>query len=124
MNTDIFIKTKWTGDPIEEATLLEREWLVTNGLEGYASGTLAGVPTRRYHSIIAAALPAHLGCCVMLDQLSELVRLPDGSTQRIGGVEWAEMPIELHGAVSLREFRLEIGLPAWRYEVAGHVIEK
>jgi hypothetical protein len=41
--------------------LLTREWLVTNALGGYASGTVAGVPTRRYHGLLIAALPAPLG---------------------------------------------------------------
>ena len=40
---------------------LLREWLVTNGLGGYASGTIAGVTTRRYHGLLIAALPAPLG---------------------------------------------------------------
>ena len=38
-----------------------REWLVTNGLGGYASGTVAGVLTRRYHGMLVASLPAPLG---------------------------------------------------------------
>jgi predicted glycogen debranching enzyme len=128
MNDDPLIRTKWTGDPAEETSLLEREWLVTNGLGGYASGTLAGVPTRRYHSVITAALPTPLGRYVMLDQLSELIRLPDGTTQHIGGyigeAEWAEGTSELRGITCLKEFRLEMGLPVWRYELAEHVIEK
>ena len=55
--------------------LLDREWLVTNGLGGYASGTVAGVPTRRYHGLLIAALPAPLGRMVMLNHLSEQLRL-------------------------------------------------
>ena len=46
-----------------------REWLVTNGLGGYASGTVAGVPTRRYHGLLIAALPAPLGRAMMLNHL-------------------------------------------------------
>ncbi len=49
------------GSRSELAQLIGREWLVTNGLGGYASGTLAGPPTRRYHSLLVAALPAPLG---------------------------------------------------------------
>ena len=41
--------------------LLDREWLVTNGLGGYASGTVSGAITRRYHGLLIAALPAPLG---------------------------------------------------------------
>jgi len=38
--------------------LRQREWIVTNGLGGYASGTIAGVATRRYHGLLIAAMPA------------------------------------------------------------------
>ena len=67
--------------------LLKREWLVTNGLGGYASGTLAGVASRRYHSLLMAALPAPLGRQNMLNHLTELLRFPDGSAVRFGGEE-------------------------------------
>ena len=36
--------------------LREREWIVTNGLGGYASGTIGGEPTRRFHGFLIAAL--------------------------------------------------------------------
>ena len=42
--------------PTGSRSPLRREWLVTNGLGGYASGTLCGVPTRRYHGLLIAAL--------------------------------------------------------------------
>ena len=57
--------------------LLTREWLVTNGLGGYASGTASGVVTRRYHGLLIAALPAPLGRTIMLSQLAERVKFPD-----------------------------------------------
>jgi hypothetical protein len=47
------------GDPV--SAMLSREWLVTNGLGGYASGTVSGVSTRRFHGVLIAALPAPLG---------------------------------------------------------------
>ncbi len=96
--------------------LVSREWLVTNGLGGYASGTLAGIATRRYHGLLVAALPAPAGRMLMLCQTSEVLRLPDHSAVPLGG--------EAHGARALREFRLESGLPVWRYEVDGYVLEK
>jgi predicted glycogen debranching enzyme len=104
--------------------LLTREWLVTNGLGGYASGTLAGVASRRYHSLLVAALPAPLGRRVMLNHLSELLRLGDGTAVRFGGEERAGAVLELHGMDRLAEFRLDMGLPVWRYEVGGIVFEK
>ena len=124
MNSDLVIRTKWTGDPAEQEALIKHEWLVTNGLGSYASGTISGVPTRRFHSFLTVAHPDPLGRYVMLNQLSELVRFPDGSIQKIGGIEWASKDMELYGMSSLREFRLDCGMPVWRYELADHVIEK
>src|SRR5690349_24784343 len=91
--------------------LLSHEWLVTNGLGGYASGTVAGVASRRYHSLLIAALPAPLGRRVMLNHLTEMVRLPSGQVALIGGEEREGGKLDLHGADLLREFRLEFGLP-------------
>jgi hypothetical protein len=50
----------WTRGESADA-LLTREWLVTNGIGGYATGTIAGVATRRYHGLLVAALPVPLG---------------------------------------------------------------
>jgi predicted glycogen debranching enzyme len=104
--------------------LLTREWLVTNGLGGYASGTVSGVSTRRYHGLLIAALPAPLGRIMMLNHLIEQLRLPDGTAVRFGGSERGDRSLELHGTGQLREFRLELGLPIWRYEVGGVTLEK
>lgn len=124
MNSDMVVRTHWTGNLAEQEELLKREWIVTNGLGGYASGTISGVPTRRFHSLLTAALSDPQGRYVMLNQLSELVNVPDGSSQKIGGVELVDGSLDLHGMASLREFRLESGLPVWRYELENHVIEK
>src|SRR6185295_3169493 len=105
--------------------LQDREWLVANGLGGYASGTLSGVPTRRYHGLLIAALPAPLGRTLMLGQVSEVLRLPDHRTIDLGGLARQGQPTpEVPGAGYFREFRLEAGLPVWRYEVEGYVLEK
>src|SRR6266446_8430543 len=104
--------------------LLTREWLVTNGLGGYASGTIAGVASRRFHGLLIAALPAPLGRRMMLNHLSEMLRLKDGTTSFLSGEERAGGDLQLPGAAYLTEFRLDSGLPCWRYEVNGSVIEK
>src|SRR5580765_7432316 len=67
--------------------LLEREWLVTNGLGGYASGTVCGAATRRYHGLLIAAHPAPLGRLMMVNHLWEYLRLPDYKTVPFGGEE-------------------------------------
>src|SRR5579884_3709382 len=104
--------------------LLSREWLVTNGLGGYASGTVGGVITRGFHGYLIAALPSPLGRTMMLNDLVEQIALPDGKTVQLGGEERSNSPVQLHGADFLKEFRLDMGLPAWRYEVDGFAIEK
>ncbi len=111
-------------DTHDAELMLGREWLVTNGLGGFASGTLAGVPTRRYHGLLIAALPTPLGRTVMFNHLSEWLRLPSGERHQIGGQERTGGQLEWPGAKHLREFRLEAGLPVWRYELDGHVVEK
>ncbi|HEY2342319.1 MAG TPA: glycogen debranching enzyme N-terminal domain-containing protein, partial [Chthoniobacteraceae bacterium] len=62
----------------EASEALSREWLQTNGLGGYASGTISGHVSRRYHGLLIAALPAPLGRIVMFNHLSECVAMPDG----------------------------------------------
>src|SRR5215207_2134205 len=104
--------------------LLKREWLVANGLGGYASGTIVGVATRRYHSLLIAALPAPLGRHVMLNHLTEMLRLPKGSTVVLGGEEREDVLLEAPGVPALKSFRLEWGLPVWRYEIGGIHFEK
>ncbi len=104
------------------AAQVTREWLVTNGLGGYASGTVAGVMTRRYHGLLIAALPAPHGRTVMLSHLSAQVRWPDGRRRELGGREWVGADADVVGR--LVEFRLEGGLPVWRYQVDGVTLER
>jgi predicted glycogen debranching enzyme len=111
-------------DPNDPEALVTREWLVANGLGGYASGTVSGVITRRYHGLLIAALPGPFGRMVMLSHLAEQVRFPDGRRIEIGGRERLGDAPDAHGTGYLTEFRLELGLPVWRYDVEGLVIEK
>jgi predicted glycogen debranching enzyme len=102
--------------------LLSHEWLVTNGLGGYASGTILGVSTRKYHGLLIAALPAPLGRMMMLNHMIEQIRLPSDrivllAGDALPGAAGAE-------ACRLASFSLEYGLPVWRYEVDGYVLEK
>src|SRR4051794_32955660 len=104
--------------------LLEREWLVTNGLGGYASGTLAGAATRRYHGLLVAAHAAPLGRVMMFNHLAEQFRAPGAADVWVGGVERPGGATDVQGVDSLTEFRLEFGLPVWRYTVGNCVVEK
>ncbi|HET6582366.1 MAG TPA: glycogen debranching enzyme N-terminal domain-containing protein, partial [Nannocystaceae bacterium] len=114
----------WSRGDVTVEPLLTREWLVTNGLGGYAAGTVGGVPTRRYHGSLNAALPAPHGRTMMLSYLSERVRLQDGTLVQIGGEERTTGELAVPTAAVLEEFRLEAGLPTWRYHAGDAVIEK
>src|SRR5512140_2400213 len=109
-------------DPVQQ--LLDREWLVTNGLGGYASGSIAGVITRRYHALLTAALPAPLGRTVMLSHLAEELVWPDSRRCRLTATEHTAGITEFHAPSGLKEFRVEDGLPIWRYEFDGVTLEK
>src|SRR5437762_8364321 len=102
----------WDGAHMSRELLLDREWLVTNGLGGYASGTVSGAITRRYHGLLIAALPNPLGRTMMLNGLSERLRLPDRSVVYTGAEELSATPPE--STLQSTEFRLEAGLPVWR----------
>ena len=89
-----------------------REWLVENGLGGYASATITGTITRRYHGFLIAAHPAPLGRMIVLNDLEVDVELADGSVAN------------MREQGRFLDFTLNMGLPSCRYEIDGVVIEK
>ena len=113
----------WPGKASPEE-ILDREWIVTNGLGGYASGTVSGIITRRFHGLLIAALPSPFGRRMMLNDLEESVRFPDGRVVHLGGEQRANSQMHLHSAEYFLEFRLEDSLPVWVYQVEGVTIEK
>ncbi len=96
--------------------LLEREWLVTNGLGGYASGTVGGVNTRRYHGLFIPVLPPPRGRTVMLPRLEEHVRVA-GSTYRLDGEERTDGTLLWDEGRTLRAFELRGLLPRWEHQL-------
>src|SRR6187455_2263556 len=94
----------WARTETEREALLTREWLVTNGLGGYASGTVSGVATRRYHGLLTSALPAPHGRTFLLAHLSEQLRLDERNIVRLGGEESAAGTLQMYGADYLEDF--------------------
>jgi predicted glycogen debranching enzyme len=105
------------------STLLDTEWLVTNGLGGYSSSTMAGVITRRYHGILVAALPNPLGRVVMLNHLGERLAL-NGRTTFLNSEERAGGRIDPDAATLIADVRLDAGLPVWEYRWEGLRLQK
>jgi predicted glycogen debranching enzyme len=111
-------------DAVPPESLLDKEWLVTNGLGGYASGSLAGVITRGFHGYLVAALPTPLGRIMMLNDLIERVDLENGESVQLSGEERVDTPLKTHGAQYLEEFSLEDGIPVWKFRFGEMLLEK
>ena len=99
-------------DTSEVDDVLGHEWLITNALGGYASGTVAFCNTRRYHGLLVPALGGR-GRAVMLGRLEEEVRVAE-VVYRLSGAEHPD-GLDLPGLALLRDFRLEGLLPHWEY---------
>ncbi len=107
----------------ELAAAEEREWLVTNGLGGYASGTIAGSLTRRYHGLLIAALKPPLGRTVLVSKLDETADY-DGQTYGLATNRWGDATVDPRGYRHIEEFHLEGTTPVWRYAFADALLEK
>src|SRR4051794_34186603 len=102
---------------------LTHEWLVTNGLGGYAAGTLPGVNTRRYHGLLIASLKPPVERFQLVANCDEEVEM-DGVTYYLGSNEYQDDRIHPGGFVHLEEFRLEQGIPSFIYRVGPAFIRK
>ncbi len=113
-----------------------REWLVTNSIGGYAMGTIANLPTRRYHGLLFAALKPPLGRTLLLAKLDETATY-DGRVYPLGASRWAppsptlpqewgkgQQAVEPTGFQHLERFRLEGSTPVWTFACADALLEK
>ena len=101
----------------------DREWLVTNGSGGYASGTVAGVLTRRYHGLLIAALQPPLGRTLLVNKLDETATY-DGRDYPLFANRWTDGQVKPRGFHYLARFRLEGTTPVWTYACADALLEK
>lgn len=100
-----------------------REWLVTNGIGGYASGTLLGVSSRSYHGLLVAALQPPVARTVLVGGSVEWV-ICDGRRFQISTSEYGEGVFDPEGYRRIEEFHLEGTLPVWTYALAGGLLER
>ena len=100
-----------------------REWLCTNGIGGFASGTVAGTLTRRYHGLLVAALQPPLGRTLLVAKADETV-LYDGATRPLGANRWAGGVVDPHGYREIERFTLDGTTPVWTYAIADALVEK
>jgi predicted glycogen debranching enzyme len=101
----------------------EREWLITNGIGGYASGTIAGLLTRRYHGLLIAALKPPLGRTLLVAKCDDVVTY-DGRMYPLFSNRWSDGLVEPTGFHHLEGFRLEGTTPVWHFACADALLEK
>jgi len=100
-----------------------REWLCVNGVGGFASGTIAGTPTRRYHALLVAALKPPLGRTAMAAAVHETVEYA-GTSWPLFTARWSSGGVDPHGYRLIEHFRLDGTTPVWTYACADGLIEK
>jgi len=100
-----------------------REWLVTNGIGGYASGAIAGSQTRRYHGLLVAALQPPVGRTQLVSAIDEIVHY-DGADFSLATHRWAGGVVDPKGFLLLEDFHLEGSTPVWTYAPADAILEK
>jgi predicted glycogen debranching enzyme len=100
-----------------------REWLVSNGIGGYASGTVAGLLTRRYHGLLVAALKPPLGRTLLLTKLDETA-VYENHTYPLHANRWADGIISPQGFRHIERFFIEGTIPTWQYAIADALLEK
>ncbi len=100
-----------------------REWLATNGIGGFAAGTISGALTRRYHGLLIAALQPPLGRTLLCAKIDEIAAY-DGATYALGTNQWADHTVAPAGYQYLEHFHLEGTTPVWTYACADALLEK
>jgi predicted glycogen debranching enzyme len=100
-----------------------REWLVTNGIGGYASGTIAGILTRRYHGLLVAALQPPLGRTLLVSKLDEVVEYGE-ATYPLYSNHWADGTVNPLGFQNIESFKLDGTVPTWKFALGDALLVK
>ncbi|MEO1521663.1 MAG: amylo-alpha-1,6-glucosidase [Cyanobacteria bacterium J06633_2] len=104
-------------------TAEQREWLVTNGIGGYACGTVPGILTRHYHGILIAALEPPVGRMLMVAKLDESA-IYRNQIHALCVNRWADGVVNPEGHHYLEQFYLDGSIPTWRYVFSDAVLIK
>jgi predicted glycogen debranching enzyme len=99
------------------------EWLVTNGLGGFACGTVAGANTRRYHGFLLASLKPPLQRTLLVAKVDLSVEYL-GQHYELSTNEWAGGTVDPRGLVHLESFEVRDGVPTWQFAVADALLEQ
>ena len=100
-----------------------QEWLITNGIGGYAAGTVSGLLTRRYHGLLIAALQPPLGRTLLLSKLNETIAYTEQQYELYCN-RWVNQSVSPDGYQYITNFFLVGTTPVWEYEFADVLLEK
>jgi predicted glycogen debranching enzyme len=100
-----------------------REWLLTNGIGGFASGTVSGNLTRRYHGLLIAALQPPVGRTQLVAKIDESIRY-DSVDYELATNRWASGAVEPKGYVNIESFQLDGTKPVWQFAFGDALLEK
>lgn len=113
-------------DQVNINTLTKKEWLVTNGIGGFASGTISGVLTRRYHGLLVAALKPPVERTTLVAKFDPWAR-HEGRTSPLFGNQWKTLmnPIEpANGMDRLKRFWLDGSIPTWEFHFGDSILQQ
>jgi predicted glycogen debranching enzyme len=102
---------------------IAHEWLVTNGLGGYACGTVAGANTRRYHGFLMASLEPPVDRMLLVAKVDIDVEYL-GHTLSLSANEFVGTTVDPRGFVHLESFAVVNGVPVWRFAIADAILEQ
>ncbi|MGA8534412.1 MAG: amylo-alpha-1,6-glucosidase [Candidatus Tumulicola sp.] len=100
-----------------------REWLVTNGLGSFGSGTIAGTLTRRYHGLLIAAFRPPVERMLLVTKIDEVVRYRDADYS-LSANRWKNDDVSPQGFTTIERFYLDGTAPVWEYALADALLEK
>ncbi|MBW4535537.1 MAG: amylo-alpha-1,6-glucosidase [Pleurocapsa minor HA4230-MV1] len=100
-----------------------REWLITNGIGGYGSGTIAGILTRNYHGLLVAALEPPVARTLLLTKLEETVNY-NAQAYALAANRWVDDIIAPEGYLQIESFHLEGTTPVWNFAFADGLLSK
>jgi predicted glycogen debranching enzyme len=100
-----------------------REWLCANGIGGFASGTIAGLLTRRYHGLLVAALKPPVGRTLVVAKLDETLTY-QGAARGLFSNRWADGTLAPDGYRHIERFRLDGTTPVWTFACDDARLEK
>lgn len=107
----------------EFESVTRREWLVTNGIGGFASGTIAGINTRRYHGVLVASLKPPVQRTLMVSKLDATATYR-GQRYSLAANEFADGTIDPRGFIHLHSFALDGQLPVWTWSIGEALLEQ